>query len=42
MAHQKIGRDLLQRVSGDIDEVAKIELMPKLEGKQMIMIIAPR
>ncbi|HAR50324.1 translation initiation factor IF-3 [Roseovarius sp.] len=41
MAHQDLGRQLLQRVSGDIEGVGKVENMPKMEGRQMIMIIAP-
>ncbi|MEQ9257759.1 MAG: translation initiation factor IF-3 [Roseovarius sp.] len=41
MAHQDLGRDLLQRVAGDVEGVGKIENMPKMEGRQMIMIIAP-
>lgn len=41
MAHQELGRDLLQRVAGDIEELGKIESMPKLEGRQMTMVIAP-
>jgi translation initiation factor IF-3 len=42
MAHQNIGAELLQRVAGDVDGVGKVESMPKLEGRQMIMMIAPR
>ena len=41
MAHQDLGRQLLHRVSGDIEGVGKVENMPKMEGRQMIMIIAP-
>lgn len=41
MAHQQLGRDLLQRVAGDVEGLGKIENMPKMEGRQMIMIIAP-
>jgi len=41
MAHQQLGRELLERVAGDIDGVGKVENMPKMEGRQMIMIIAP-
>lgn len=41
MAHQDLGRDLLQRVAEDVKDIAKIENMPKMEGRQMIMIIAP-
>ncbi len=42
MAHQDIGAQLLQRVAADIDEIGKVENMPKMEGRQMIMMIAPR
>jgi translation initiation factor IF-3 len=41
MAHQDLGRDLLERVADDIKEVGKIENMPKMEGRQMIMMIGP-
>jgi translation initiation factor IF-3 len=41
MAHQELGRELLQRIAGDIEDVAKIEAMPKMEGRQMIMVVAP-
>ena len=41
MAHQQIGIDVLGRVKTDTEEKAKIELEPKLEGRQMIMVLAP-
>ena len=41
MAHQNLGRELLERVAEDVKEVAKIENMPKMEGRQMIMMIGP-
>ncbi|WP_422395576.1 translation initiation factor IF-3 [Roseovarius phycicola] len=41
MAHQDLGRDLLERVAEDIEGIGKIENMPKMEGRQMIMIIGP-
>lgn len=41
MAHQDLGRELLHRVAGDIEGIGKVENMPKMEGRQMIMIIAP-
>jgi hypothetical protein len=41
MAHQDLGRELLERVAGDVDGVGKVENMPKMEGRQMIMIIGP-
>ena len=42
MAHQELGRDLLQRVAGDVEGLGKVESMPKMEGRQMIMVVAPR
>ncbi len=41
MAHQNLGRELLERVADDVQEVARIENMPKMEGRQMIMMIGP-
>jgi len=42
MAHQQLGLELLNRVAADIGEAGKVESMPKLEGRQMIMMISPR
>lgn len=42
MAHQELGLKVLDRVRGDMDEKAKIEQLPRLEGRQMIMIMAPK
>ena len=42
MAHQELGAKILTRVRQETDEVAKVEAMPKMEGRQMIMVIAPR
>jgi translation initiation factor IF-3 len=41
MAHQNLGRELLERVAADIKEHGKVENMPKMEGRQMIMLIGP-
>jgi translation initiation factor IF-3 len=41
MAHKELGRDLLERVQKDAEDISKVELAPKLEGRQMIMILAP-
>ncbi|WP_132542776.1 translation initiation factor IF-3 [Rhodovulum euryhalinum] len=41
MAHQNLGRDLLERVAEDVKEIGKIENMPRLEGRQMVMMIGP-
>ncbi len=42
MAHQELGMKLLQRVKEDTAEIAKVEAEPKLEGRQMMMVLAPR
>lgn len=42
MAHPELGMKLLLKVKEDFDEVAKVEYEPKMEGRQMIMILAPR
>ena len=42
MAHQDLGMNVLMQVRDDLDEMAKVEQMPKLEGRQMIMVLAPR
>ncbi len=41
MAHQELGLKVLHRVRDDIEELGKIELLPKMEGRQMIMVVAP-
>ena len=42
MAHQEIGMQLMQRVESDIEELAQVEQRPKMEGRQMTMVVAPR
>ena len=42
MAHQDLGLNVLHRVRDELDELSKVELMPKMEGRQMIMVIAPK
>ena len=42
MAHQDLGRLLLERVAEDVKEVGKVESMPRLEGRQMLMVLAPK
>jgi translation initiation factor IF-3 len=42
MAHQDLGMNVLMRVRDQLDDLAKVEQMPKLEGRQMVMVIAPR
>ena len=39
---QQLGVDLLKRVQEDVAEVAKVEAFPRLEGRQMVMVIAPK
>ena len=42
MAHQELGVNVLNRVRGDTEEIAKVEAFPRLEGRQMVMVIAPK
>jgi translation initiation factor IF-3 len=42
MAHQELGVQLLERVKSDTSNLAKVEQEPKFEGRQMIMVLAPR
>ena len=42
MAHQEIGMNVLNRVRDDLGEIIKIEQWPKMEGRQMTMVMAPR
>ncbi len=42
MAHQEVGADLLKRVRGDLEQFGVVEQFPQLEGRQMIMILAPK
>ena len=42
MAHQEFGVRLLERVRGDIEGIGVVESMPRLEGRQMIMMVAPK
>lgn len=42
MAHQEIGARLLERVRTDLDELGTVEQMPKMEGRQMVMMISPK
>jgi translation initiation factor IF-3 len=42
MAHQDIGRKLMERIAADLEELANVESFPKMEGRQMIMILAPK
>ena len=42
MAHQELGRELLQRLEDDLKGVAVVEQYPRLEGRQMVMVMSPR
>ena len=42
LAHQDLGAKVLERVRGELDETAKVEQMPRMEGRQMVMVIADR
>jgi translation initiation factor IF-3 len=42
MAHTELGVDLLNRVKTDTIELAKVESEPRLEGRQMVMVLSPR
>jgi len=42
MAHQELGMDVLMRVKTDLDDKSKVEQMPRMEGRQMIMVLAPK
>ncbi len=42
MAHQDLGRDLLKRVEGDMEGEITVEQFPRMEGRQMVMMIAPK
>jgi translation initiation factor IF-3 len=41
MAHQELGMQLLKRVEEDLSEIANVELRPKMEGRQLTMVLAP-
>jgi translation initiation factor IF-3 len=42
LAHQDLGMNVLMRVRTDLDEIAKVEQFPKMEGKQMTMVMSPK
>ncbi len=42
MAHTNLGRELMERVREELGEDVKVELLPKMEGRQMVMILAPK
>lgn len=42
IAHQRLGMDLLERIRDELEDVATVESMPKLEGRQMVMMLGPK
>ena len=42
MSHRELGMDLLKRIEGDLEEIASVEQFPKLEGRQMVMVMGPK
>ena len=42
MAHQELGMDMLKRIETDLEELGTVEQFPKLEGRQMVMVLAPK
>ncbi|MGR8935652.1 MAG: translation initiation factor IF-3 [Gammaproteobacteria bacterium] len=42
MSHRELGMDLLKRIESDLDELAMVEQFPKLEGRQMVMVLGPK
>ncbi len=42
MAHREIGMDLLKRIEKDLEELAVVEQFPKMEGRQMVMVLGPK
>jgi translation initiation factor IF-3 len=42
LAHQELGMNVLMRVKGDLDEIAKVEQYPRMEGRQMTMVMSPK
>ena len=42
LSHQELGMNLLKRVQADVEEIAKVEAYPRMEGRQMLMVLAPK
>ena len=42
MAHQELGMEMLKRVEADLDKLGVVEQVPKMEGRQMVMVLAPK
>ena len=41
-AHQELGMELLKRVVADLEDIANVEQMPSMEGRQMVMVLGPK
>lgn len=42
MAHQELGMEILKRIQEEIKEISKVEAAPKMEGRQMMMVVSPK
>ena len=42
LAHQELGMDVLVRVRNELEEIAKVEQLPRMEGRQMVMVLTPK
>lgn len=42
MAHQELGMEMLKRIENDLEELGNVEQFPKMEGRQLTMVIAPK
>jgi translation initiation factor IF-3 len=42
LSHQQLGMDLLRKVQADVAEIAKVEAYPRMEGRQMLMVLSPK
>ncbi len=42
MAHRELGMDVLKRIEKDLEELATVEQFPKMEGRQMVMVLSPK
>lgn len=42
MAHRELGMDVLKRIEKDLEELAVVEQFPKMEGRQMVMVLSPK
>ncbi len=42
MAHQELGMEMMKRIETDLEEIATVEQYPKMEGRQLIMVLAPK